>query len=230
MLRLRTVLSFFGLLVALLAWGCSGDDDADQPAAAQLSTSDFQVFSSNFTEIRPRRRIPNKHTCFGEDASPHLAWSGVPPGTKSLALIAENPEDTTGLWVHWVLYNIPAEVTGLPEGIPTTTDVLPDGTVQGVNDFKRVGYGGPCPPPNILIRTQEGVTGGVQPPHSYYFRFYALDAKLGLPPGSTKTELEDAMKGHVLANAETIGKYQRRPGLDWVLPTRTPHAGTDATP
>ena len=166
MLCLRALLNTVGifLLMALAAWGCSGSGDetaSDQPAAAQLiPASDLKISSPNFTDIRPRTRIPAKHTCYGEDISPPLNWSGVPEGAKSLALIAENPDDASQIFAHWVLYNIPAEVTELAEGVPTTTEMLPDGSVQGINDFKRSGYGGPCPPPNYGQTNTDSGPGG----------------------------------------------------------------------
>ena len=205
------------LILALAVAGCGGADEGEAKAAAQqpAAASSFQIVSPNFTEIRPRVRIPPKHTCVEGDASPPLSWSGAPPGTVSLALIADDPENEAGLWVHWVLYNIPPDVNELPEGVPTTTDVLPDGTIQGVNDFKRTGYGGPCPPLRISSEPTL-VQAGVDPklsstkkPHKYYFRLYALDTDIGLAAGATKDELLDAMDGHILAEAQTVGKYLR---------------------
>ena len=207
------------LLLALVAWGCSGaDDDEGQPAAAQvvdaqrhLSTSGFRIDSASFQQkVRPYERIPSQHTCVGAgNTSPPLTWSEAPGATKSLALIAEDVDHHTGNWVHWVLYNIPAGTTELPEGISTSTGVLPDGTTQGTNDNKNIGYNGPCPPPNFTYI--EEYAGGKKrdPPHQYFFRLYALDAELGLAPGATKADLLDAMEGHVLVQANTMGKYTR---------------------
>ena len=213
---LRTLTATLVLLLAMVALACSGDDNSetDPAAAARLVESSFQVMSPNFSEIRPRVRIPPKHTCMEDDSSPPLTWSGAPPGTVSLALIADDPENESGVWVHWVLYNIPPDVTGLPEGVPTTTNVLPDGTMQGVNDFKRTGYGGPCPPPNlvsVMVEADEGQKRPAAAPHKYYFKLYALDTQVGLGAGATKDDLLDAMDGHILAEAETVGKYLRPP-------------------
>ena len=210
MSRIRPFLAIFGvpLILSLALVGCSGSDDgADQPAAAAQPADGprFEVMSPAFTNIRPRVPIPHKYACAEEDISPPLTWSGTPPGTKSLALIADDPENRTGLWVHWVIYDIPADVTELPEGIPTSTDVLPDGTTQGINHNKHIGYNGPCPPPNITRDVYQTYKGG--PPHKYFFRLYALDSKVGLGPGATKDELVDAMEGHILAKAEWVGKY-----------------------
>ncbi len=146
----------------------------------------------------PNGEIPLKYTCEGEDVSPPLEWSGVPEGTKSLALIVDDPDAPDPkaprmVWVHWVLYNIPASASGLPEAVPPGG--LPAGTKQGLNDWKRTGYGGPCPP---IGR------------HRYFHKLYALDAilpDLGTP---TKKDLEKAMEGHVLAQAELVGTYEKK--------------------
>jgi Raf kinase inhibitor-like YbhB/YbcL family protein len=138
--------------------------------------------------------IPAKFTCSGADVSPPLAWSDVPAGMQSLALICDDPDAPGGTWVHWVLYALPAVATALPENI-AATGTLPDGSRQGLNDFRRVGYGGPCPPPGA--------------PHHYVFKLYALDAVLSLNPRATKAELLRAMEGHVLAEARMTGIYQR---------------------
>lgn len=139
--------------------------------------------------------IPKRHTCEGEDVSPPLQWSGVPPGTKSLALIVDDPDApdpaaprTT--WVHWVLYNLPASASGLAEDIRA----LPPGTLEGMNDWRRVGYGGPCPP---IGR------------HRYFHKLYALDSVLPDLKRPVKAALEKAMAGHVLAHAELVGTYQK---------------------
>ena len=138
-------------------------------------------------------KIPVKYTCDGEDISPPLRWRGVPNGTKSFALICDDPDAPMGTWVHWVLFNVPAEVTELPENVPSQP-TLANGAVHGINDFRNYGYGGPCPPSGT---------------HRYFFKIYALDAKLGLKAGVTKAQLLDAMEGHVLAKGELMGKYSR---------------------
>lgn len=139
-------------------------------------------------------RIPVKYTCDGADFSPSLEWTAGPAGTKSFALICDDPDAPMGTWVHWVIYDIPAAATMLAEGITREKD-LPGGGTQGINDFRRTGYGGPCPP------------GGRT--HRYFFKLYALDAALGLKPGITKDQLLKAMKGHVLAEAQLMGTYKR---------------------
>ena len=214
MARSRILAGLTGLVavLALLAWGCSSSDDGGQPAA-QLVASDFQL-TAPFQDVRPRVRIAQEYTCFCDDLSPPLSWSKAPPGTQSFALIADESEHHSGSWAHWVLFNVPAEVTELSPGIPTSTDVLPDGTKQGRNDFKNIGYNGPCPPPTVQVYAtnpnyvQEGV-----PPRRDQFTVYALDAMLDLAAGSTRNELVSAMEGHVLAQAITAAKYAAALGL-----------------
>jgi len=140
--------------------------------------------------------IPKRHTCDGEDLSPELRWTEPPAGTKTLALVVNDPDAPVGDWVHWVVYDLPPSLRGLPSGIARDGALAdPKGARQGINDFGRIGWGGPCPPPGK--------------PHRYYFRIYALDVPAGLAPGATRSELERAMKGHVLAQAEMHGTYAR---------------------
>ena len=138
--------------------------------------------------------IPTKYTCDGEDISPALQWRDPPEGTKSLALIADDPDAPMGTWVHWVIYNIPADARELPEHIPAD-ELLANGATQGITDFNRVGYGGPCPPPG--------------PVHRYYFKLYALDQALSLPPKASKAQLDGEIVGHLLGQAQLMGRYQR---------------------
>ena len=138
--------------------------------------------------------IPSKYTCDGENVSPQLKWEGVPETTKSIALISDDPDAPMGTWVHWVMWNIPADATELSENIPPNAE-LPDGSIQGLNDFKQHGYGGPCPPSGI---------------HRYYFKVYALDEKLDLASSSRKKDLLKAMEGHILAEGQLMGKYKRQ--------------------
>ena len=137
--------------------------------------------------------IPRKHTCSGENISPALSWSGAPPTTLSLALIADDPDAPAGTFTHWIIWNIPAHAA-LPEGVPPS-ESLDNGARQGRNDFNRIGYGGPCPPPGR--------------PHRYFFRLYALDANLDLHPGSARDELESAMKPYVVSRTEWMGVFKR---------------------
>jgi hypothetical protein len=139
--------------------------------------------------------IPAKYTCDGANVSPPLAWKGVPAGAKTLALISDDPDAPGGTWVHWVIYNISSAIGEVPEGVKATATVL-DGAAQGTNDFRKTGYGGPCPPRGAA--------------HRYFFKLYALDTALPLGPGATKQAVLGAMDGHVLAQAELMGTYKRR--------------------
>jgi Raf kinase inhibitor-like YbhB/YbcL family protein len=141
--------------------------------------------------------IPSLHTCEGKDVSPPLHWSGVPAGTKSLALIVDDPDAPDPAapkmtWVHWVLYDIPPAASGLPEAV--SSSMLPAGTHEGVNDWKRSGYGGPCPPVGR---------------HRYFHKLYALDTLLSHLKRPDKAALENAMQGHILAQAVLLGTYQK---------------------
>jgi len=138
--------------------------------------------------------IPSKYTCQGEDISPALTWNNPPEGTKSFAIISDDPDAPMGTWVHWVIYDLEPSLKGLPENVPKD-EVLGNGGKQGMTDFGVVGYGGPCPPPGK--------------PHRYFFKIYALDKKLGIPAGATKEELLQAMSGHVLEENELVGLYKR---------------------
>ncbi len=137
--------------------------------------------------------IPRKYTCDGEDASPPLAWSGAPQGTRGFALVMDDPDAPGGTWDHWVLYGLRADAVALPEGAPAVP-TLEGGVRQGKNSWGRVGYGGPCPPRGV---------------HRYFFKLYALDVALDLAPGATKAQLLAAVRGHVLAEAELMGRYGR---------------------
>lgn len=153
---------------------------------------EFTLKSSVFDHMG---RIPSKYTCDGANVSPPLEWTDPPAATKSFVLISDDPDAPIGTWVHWVYFNIPGNLRGLPEGIETVGEPKVGGR-QGINDFRRMGYGGPCPPPG--------------PAHRYFFKLYALDTMLELPIGATKAEVEKAMQGHILAHAQLIGLYERR--------------------
>jgi len=156
----------------------------------EVEVMDLRITSDAFVN---NGMIPSRYTCDGADISPSLKWSKGPEGTKSYALIADDPDAPVGTWVHWVIYNIPSDVTSLPEDLPKTK-TLDNGAVQGINDFKRYGYGGPCPP------------GGT---HRYFFKLYALDTMIDAGPGLTKRQLLKNMEGHILAKGELMGKYSR---------------------
>jgi len=151
----------------------------------------FQIASTAFAN---GGMIPKKFTCDGPDVSPALNWTQAPAATQSFALIMDDPDAPVGTWVHWVLYNLPADTRELLEGVEAK-EHLTNGAIQGRNDFRQIGYGGPCPP-----------AGGA---HRYYFKLYALDTKLTLKTGATKRELEHAMKDHILAESELMGRYGR---------------------
>lgn len=138
--------------------------------------------------------IPTEYTCEGQDVSPPLAWDEPPAGTQSLVLIVDDPDAPVGVFTHWVLFNIPSDSRDLPEALPTQAQ-LPSGAQQGKNDFGRLGYGGPCPPPGRS--------------HRYRFTVYALDQPLELTAGASKKQVLDAIQGHILAQGQLTGTYQR---------------------
>jgi Raf kinase inhibitor-like YbhB/YbcL family protein len=151
----------------------------------------IEVTSTAFQE---GMTIPTKYTGDGADLSPPIRWSEPPSGTKSIALICDDPDAAIGTWVHWVLFNLPTQTRELEEGVPTS-ETLPSGAKQGKNDFGNIGYGGPAPPKGKA--------------HRYFFKLYALGVAVDLPPGATKAQLEDAMKGHIVAEGQLFGTYKR---------------------
>ncbi len=182
----------------LLLAACGRSREASETGGEQKEgeeegrpVAEFVLTSSAFQD---GERIPDRYTCKGEDLSPPLSWRGAPAGTKSFALIVEDPDAPGGTFVHWVIYNLPAALTELSEGVPAS-EQLEDGALQGINDFRTIGYRGPCPPPGK--------------PHRYFFILRALDRELELKAGATKAELEKEIEGHVLAEAKLIGTYSR---------------------
>jgi Raf kinase inhibitor-like YbhB/YbcL family protein len=171
----------------IAVWSVNGKT---KPVKPVKGGTEMVVTSSSFTG---GAMIPSKYTCDGADISPPLSWSGTPDAAKSIALICDDPDAPGGVWVHWVAYNIPPTVTRLHENIPAA-DTLSDSTRQGVNDFRKTGYGGPCP------------TGGT---HRYFFKVYALDVLLPVDRQMTKAKLLKMMEGHVLAEGQLMGKYKR---------------------
>jgi Raf kinase inhibitor-like YbhB/YbcL family protein len=139
-------------------------------------------------------KIPTKYTCEGQDVSPALTWGEPPAETRSFVLIVDDPDAPSGVFTHWVLFNLPVGSRELPEAVPTQAQ-LPNGSLQGKNDFGRIGYGGPCPPPGR--------------PHRYQFTLYALDQPLDLKAGASKKQVIGAMQGHILAQGQLTGTYQR---------------------
>ena len=190
-MRQRILLAAFCviILVALCGAACSRAGEAPEGKGKAMA---IKLTSTAFAEGQP---IPVKHTGQGEDVSPALLWSEIPPGTKSLALICDDPDAPVGTWVHWVIWNIPPETPGLAEAVPQKAE-LPSGARQGMNDFRKMGYGGPMPPAGAA--------------HRYYFKIYALDIQPDLKAGATKDKLLAAMKGHILAEGQLMGTYQRR--------------------
>ena len=157
----------------------------------QASSSKIELKATSFT---PGGFIPKRFTCEAADLSPALAWTDPPAGTQSFAIIEDDPDAPSGTFVHWLVYDLPATYRRLPEAL-SGNDQMAGGGRQGTNDFSRTGYSGPCPPPGK--------------PHRYFIRLYALDATTNLRPAATRKELESAMQGHILAQAELMGRFQR---------------------
>jgi hypothetical protein len=187
-----TFKKLFLLFLLLIVSSCTKKDEVKpiSTETKQEKTMELKITSSAFEE---GGMIPKKYTCDAENVSPPLLWSNAPSGTKSFALINDDPDAPAGTWVHWVVYNIPAEEKGLTEAVPTNKK-LDNETMQGLNDFRKTGYGGPCPP------------GGT---HRYFFKLYALDITLSFQDDVTKDSLLEAIKGHVLAESQLMGKYTR---------------------
>jgi len=181
---------WFAMVSLLFFCSCDEDEQADSGAVGDRRM-EIKITSPAF---EAGGMIPPKYTCDGANISPPLQWQGVPEGTKSLALINDDPDAPMGTWVHWVVFNVGAEVAALAEHIPTDK-TLAGGTMQGTNDFGKIGYGGPCPPRGA---------------HRYFFRIYALDTRLDLEAGARKSSLLKAMEGHILAQGELVGKYERQ--------------------
>lgn len=199
MLRERFGLPLLAGAALLLACGSARSGSPAGPGGASDRQSQQQggramAFALSTTAFADGGAIPIRYTCDAADLSPALSWKDVPQGTRTLALIADDPDAPAGTWTHWILWNIPPQASILPEGVPPV-ETLDNGARQGRNDFRRLGYGGPCPPPGK--------------PHRYFFKLYALNARLDLKPGAARGELEEAMKGHIVAQAVWIGTYKR---------------------
>lgn len=183
--RSPPLLGLVAAALTALPWAAGGlGSEARQQEPMRIESTAFKEGGA----------IPARFTGFGADVSPPLHWSGAPAGTRSFALICDDPDAPVGTWVHWVVYGLPASARELREGVGAYAS-LPGGAGQGINDFRRIGYGGPLPPPGK--------------PHRYFFKLYALDAVLALGPGATKPELLRAMQGHILAEAQTMGTFLR---------------------
>jgi Raf kinase inhibitor-like YbhB/YbcL family protein len=182
-----------GVALLLMSLACA---PRIQPAVTSANDTpspgktEFKLISNAFKE---GEAIPRQYTCDGVNVSPPLEWSGVPRTAKTIAIIADDPDAPSGTWVHWVLYNLPAEVIGLVENLPASENVRAGG-FQGKSDFGKIGYGGPCPP-----------TGS----HRYFFKIYAVDSELTLKAGATKAEVEKALEGHIVGQTQLMGTYAR---------------------
>ena len=183
---LRRTLALLPLLIVVLALVAPAE-----VRGQNASSSKIELKTTSFT---PDGFIPKRFTCEAADVSPALAWTDPPTGTQSFAIIEDDPDAPSGTFVHWLVYDLPATYRRLGEAL-SGNDQMPGGGRQGTNDFSRTGYSGPCPPPGR--------------PHRYFIRLYALDVRLDLRPAATRNELEAAMKGHILAQAELMGRFQR---------------------
>lgn len=192
---LIAVLMFISILGLTLA--CGAKKSEKENAGKALSMKTFKIISPAFAS---GDTIPVKFTCDGDDISPKLEWSGTPDTAKSLALICDDPDAPLGTWVHWVIFNIPVNMDCFDEKYAPSKGLSKaftrgEGPIDGINDFRCYGYNGPCPPKG--------------PAHRYFFKLYALDTVLNLKTGASKADVEKAMNGHIIAQAELIGKYQR---------------------
>lgn len=191
----RTTQSIWFQLVSgnRMRWVQAATSSKEQFSPREKIDMDIQVLSTAFHH---GETIPVQYTCDGNNVSPSLRWGNIPKDAQSLALICEIPDAPSGVFVHWLIFNLPPIVWDLPEALPTTGPLEVSGASQGQNDFKNIGYDGPCPPPGNF--------------HRYVFRLYALDIELPLQEGATKHELARAMEGHILATGQLMGTYKRR--------------------
>lgn len=181
---------FFGLAIcALFASALFTKGMVMQPPD---TSKQMELTSTAFQYMQP---IPTEYTCEGKDISPPLAWTGAPAGTRSFALIVDDPDAPGGVWTHWVVFDLPADTSELAEDT-AKSQYITGNAKQGLNDFKHLGYGGPCPPSGKR--------------HRYFFKLYALDTMLDLKPGASKKEVEAAMAKHILAQGQLVGTYQRK--------------------
>jgi Raf kinase inhibitor-like YbhB/YbcL family protein len=177
----------------LVFLSCGSRQPVAQPSATSTPKEEKPEIKLTSTAFKDGQPIPRTYTCDGVNVSPPLEWSGVPKTVKTLSIICDDPDASPDTWVHWVLYNLPADNIGMVESLPATEKLLAGG-FQGTNDFKKIGYGGPCPPSGT---------------HHYFFKIYALDGEIPLKAGATKAELLKAMEGHVLLQGQLMGTYKR---------------------
>jgi Raf kinase inhibitor-like YbhB/YbcL family protein len=186
MIKQKNCLTTILLVLALLFYGLQ-----DNAFSANKGGGRMEITSSVFTE---GGMIPAKYTCDGQNISPPLAWKDAPSGTKSFTLVCDDPDAPMGTWVHWVIYNIPPNIAKLDENVKPEKECS-NGMRQGSNSWPKIGYGGPCPPSGA---------------HRYYFKLYALDSVLDIKPGAARELVLQVIKGHVLAETQLMGKYQRQ--------------------
>jgi len=191
--KLYLILGCFTVL-SLILTSCSVKETQDEIVSSDTEENAMATITISSTAFQERDAIPVKYTCDGQDISPALMWTEPPEQTESFALIVDDPDAPGGVFTHWVLFNIPASIHQLGEGTPTQ-DQLENGALHGKNDFGRIGYGGPCPPKGNS--------------HRYRFSVYALDQKLNLKEGASKKQVLAAMQGHILAQGQLTGIYQR---------------------
>ena len=195
-MKSKVVLLGLVMIASLPACSNRSGSSAGKPSTQnqnQDQSQNAKDIKLSSTAFKDGEAIPSQYTCDGVNVSPPLEWSGVPKSAKTVAIIADDPDAPAGTWVHWVLYNLPGENIGMVENLPAT-DNLKAGGFQGKNDFEKIGYGGPCPPSGT---------------HRYFFKIYALDIDLPLKAGATKVEVDKAMAGHVVAQAQLMGTYRR---------------------
>jgi len=173
--------------------GCVKQQKASPEVAPTQTPSPANVFKLTSNTFKEGQPIPRQYTCDGVNVSPGLEWTGVPKTSKTIAIIADDPDAPSGTFTHWVLYNLSSETMGMVENLPTTGN-LKAGGQQGENDFQQIGYGGPCPPSGT---------------HRYFFKIYALDDELPLKAGAKRAEVEKAMEGHIVGQAQLMGTYKR---------------------
>lgn len=190
--RMIRLLATSAVMYAL--WACGGQNTPESKPDVSEEGEKTMAITITSPAFDEGGMIPRKYTCDDKDISPPLKVDGVPDGAQSLALISDDPDAPMGTWVHWVLYNVPPDTKELPENMPSDEE-MPSGARHGVTDFKNFGYGGPCPPSGT---------------HRYFFKIYALDTTLDLSGRINKADLEAAMKGHILAEGQLMGKYARQ--------------------
>src|SRR6266542_7053683 len=188
-MRKISVIGSFALLVLMFPGCASRPQSITQEPPASKPKEDKMEIKLTSAAFKEGQTIPRQYTCDGANVSPPLEWSGLPTTAKTVAIVCDDPDAPAGTWVHWVLYNLPADKIGLVENTPATEN-LSGGGMQGTNDFKKIGYGGPCPPSGT---------------HRYFFKLYALESELSLKPGATKADVEKGMEGHIVSQGQLMG-------------------------